>query len=63
MKKITSTIESTTNSETSSEVLFLKATLYGTCDLDENKKNGRREKKLNQLNGTRNDSLICLMLP
>lgn len=30
MKKITSTIESTTNNETSSEVLFLKATLYGT---------------------------------
>lgn len=30
MKNITSTIESTTKSETSSEVLFLKATLYGT---------------------------------
>lgn len=30
MKNITSTIESTTSSETSSEVLFLKATLYGT---------------------------------
>lgn len=32
MKNITSTIESTTKSETSSEVLFLKATLYGTCN-------------------------------
>lgn len=32
MKKITSTIESTTRRETSSEVLFLKATLYGTCN-------------------------------
>lgn len=30
MKKITSTIESTTNKNTSSDVLFLKATLYGT---------------------------------
>lgn len=30
MKNIKSTIESTTNNETSSEVLFLKATLYGT---------------------------------
>lgn len=30
IKNITSTMESTTSSETSSEVLFLKATLYGT---------------------------------
>lgn len=30
MKNITSTIESTTSKNTSSDVLFLKATLYGT---------------------------------
>lgn len=39
MKNITSTIESTTNNETSSEVLFLKATLYGTC------RNGTQKRK------------------
>merc|ERR1712155_60010 len=32
MKNITSTIESTTSKLTSSDVLFFKATLYGTCN-------------------------------
>lgn len=40
IKKITSTIESTTSRETSSEVLFLNATLYGTCERE-------REREIN----------------
>lgn len=48
MKKITSTIESTTNNETSSEVLFLKATLYGTCS--KWKRNGTEKNEMQWMN-------------